>query len=62
MSRTPARFTQADLTRVLRAVRDLGMGARVDLVKGTVDILAKPIEMRDEKENEHVPITRDFTL
>lgn len=62
MPRTPARFTQDDVKRVLRAVRDLGMGARIDLVNGTIDILPQPIPMPDKKTETNLPYVEDFRM
>lgn len=40
MSRRPARFTQADLARAIRAVDSTGVAARVDvLTDGTISIV-----------------------
>jgi hypothetical protein len=40
MPRRPATFTQADVARVLRAVRDAGVRARVHLNRdGSIDVL-----------------------
>lgn len=60
MARTAARFKQDDVKRVLRVARELGMGARVDLVNGIIDILPKPIEMPDRKDTP--PVVGDFSL
>jgi hypothetical protein len=39
MGRRPARFTQAELTRVFAAAKQVGMAVRVDLVKGVADVV-----------------------
>ena len=39
MSRRPALFTQADLARVFCAAKRAGMAVRVDLVRGTAEVL-----------------------
>ncbi len=40
MSRRPARFTQADIARALRAVESSGVPARVDVkLDGTISIV-----------------------
>lgn len=51
MPRRPASFTQADVARVLRAVRDAGVRARVHLSPdGSIDVLPaddpQPVEDR----------------
>lgn len=61
MARTAARFKQDDVKRVLRVARDLGLGARVDLVNGSIDILPKPIEM-PTKQEEPAPYPQDFRM
>lgn len=62
MARTAARFKQDDVKRVLSAARDLGLGARVDLVKGTIDILPKPIEMPEGQAVKPVSRIEDFRM
>lgn len=39
MPRRPALFTQADLARVFQAAKRVGMAVRVDLVRGTADVI-----------------------
>ncbi|WP_332116010.1 hypothetical protein [Azorhizobium caulinodans] len=38
MSRKAARFTEADVTRVLKAAKKAGMSARVNLSTGIIDL------------------------
>ncbi|GGF82291.1 hypothetical protein GCM10007301_47990 [Azorhizobium oxalatiphilum] len=38
MGRRAARFTEADLTRVLKAAKKAGLQARVDLIHCTVEL------------------------
>ena len=38
MSRRAARFTEADVTRVLKAAKKAGMGARINLCSGVIDV------------------------
>jgi hypothetical protein len=45
MSRTPARFTQADVARTIRAARQAGAGAVELLPDGTIRIT---LDRRDE--------------
>jgi len=44
MSRTPARFTQADINRALRAAKQAGAGAVVLLPDGTIRIEIEPVK------------------
>jgi len=39
MSRRPALFTQADLSRVFKAAKAAGMAVRVDLAKGIAEVV-----------------------
>lgn len=45
MSRKAARFTEADVTRVLKAAKKAGMIARVDLCSGIIDVGADLVPM-----------------
>jgi predicted nucleic acid-binding protein len=58
MSRTPARFTQADLARAIRAAKAEGMIARV-LPDGTIEIVEKADDHNPEKA---VAASREFSL
>jgi len=55
VSRTPARFTQADLNRAIRAAKQAGAAAVLVMPDGTIRIelqpqeAAKPVE-KDEEE------------
>lgn len=62
MARTAARIKQDDVRRVLRVVRDLGLGARVDLVNGVIDVLPKPIEMPASAVQDTPVYTKDFRM
>ncbi|OYW61980.1 MAG: hypothetical protein B7X99_12160 [Rhizobiales bacterium 17-65-6] len=62
MPRTRGRFTQDDVKRVLRAVRDLGMGARVDLVNGVIDVFPKPLDMPAGQGAKPVAPIEDFRM
>jgi hypothetical protein len=58
MSRTPARVTQADLARAIRAAKQAGAGSvRVD-PDGTIRIDIQPEKSRDTQEIEIAPRRR----
>lgn len=62
MARTAARFKQDDVRRVLRTVRELGMGARVDLVNGVIDVFPKPLDMPAGQGNRPAATIEDFRM
>jgi hypothetical protein len=50
MSRTPARLTQADVARAIRAAKQAGAGRVRVLTDGTIEIdLICPLEKKSEK-------------
>jgi len=55
MSRTPARITQADVARALRAAKQAGAGSVQILPDGTIriELVGKP-EVDDQREREVV--------
>lgn len=52
MSRTPARITQADVARAIRAAKQTGAGAVRILPDGTITIALQPEPAGDKSENE----------
>lgn len=61
MSRTPARVTQADVARAIRAAQQCGAGAVRVLPDGTIQIDPQP-EPAGEKEKIKVEPRREFRL
>lgn len=57
MSRTPARVTQADVARAIRAAKQTGAGAVQILPDGTIKI-----ELTGEKTQEPVELPREIVL
>ena len=51
MSRTPARFTQADAARAIKAAKQAGAGAVRILRDGTIKIDLQPESVGDKTEN-----------
>ncbi len=51
MSRTPARFTQADVARSIRAAKQAGAGSVRLLTDGTIRIDLQPEPVGDKQEN-----------
>lgn len=58
MSRTPARFTQADLARAVRVAKAMDMVARV-LPNGTIEVVEK---VEDDKPEKPIDARRAFQL
>jgi hypothetical protein len=56
MSRTPARFTQADVARSIRAAKQAGAGAVELRPDGTIRISLSPTT---EGEQSHFPVETD---
>ena len=56
MGRRPARFTEADLARVFNAAKRVGMAVRVDLVRGTADIMPADDAPRIDSEPQERPV------
>jgi hypothetical protein len=52
MSRTPARFTQADVARSIRAAKQAGAGSVRLLTDGTIRIDLQPEPAGDKPEND----------
>lgn len=61
MSRTPARITQADVARAIRAAQQCGAGQVRVLPDGTITIDPQP-KPAVEKEKETVERRREFSL
>lgn len=61
MSRTPARFTQADIARATRAAMQAGAGAVRLLPDGTIQISLQP-EPAGEKPAKAVEPVREIVL
>jgi hypothetical protein len=58
MSRTPARVTQADVARVIRAAKQAGAGSVRIMPDGTIKIDIQPEKLREPQENEIAPRRR----
>lgn len=52
MSRTPARVTQADVARVIRAAKQAGAGSVRVMPDGTIRIDIQPEKPQEPQENE----------
>jgi hypothetical protein len=59
MSRTPARFTQADVARSIRAAKQAGAGAVELRPDGTIRISLEPEAGRDQS---HFPVEQDSEI
>lgn len=55
MSRTPARITQADVARVIRAAQQCGAGKVRIAPDGTIEIDPQPLKKTERQENEVAP-------
>lgn len=58
MSRTPARVTQADVARAIRAAKQTGAGSVLIEPDGTIRIDIQPKKSRETQENEIAPRRR----
>lgn len=58
MSRTPARITQADVARAIRAAQQCGAGQVRILADGTITIEPQPRKQRHPEEKEIEPERR----
>jgi hypothetical protein len=61
LPRTPAKVTQADVARVLRAVKQTGTSARVE-VKPDGSIVIIPSHPEDERRKAKVELPREIVL
>lgn len=61
MSRTPARFTQADVARALRAAQQSGAGKVRLLPDGTIEIVTQA-EPAGDKQDSKVAPEREIVL
>lgn len=52
MSRTPAKVTQADVARAIRAAKQAGAGSVRIMPDGTIKIDIQPEKARDPQENQ----------
>ena len=59
MSRRPARITQADIARAVRAAKQVGAGRVRVLTDGTIEIDLMPLEKKFEKA---VELEREIVL
>lgn len=58
MSRTPARVTQADVARAIRAAQQCNAGRVRIMPDGTITIDPLPAKQREQDENEVAPKRR----
>jgi len=58
MSRTPARITQADVARAIRAAQQCGAGSVRILSDGTITIDPQPKKPQKPEEKEIEPVRR----
>lgn len=55
MSRGPAKFTKAELTRAIRVAQETGAGKVVILADGSIEIAPRPVAEGDNRDQKVAP-------